>query len=368
MAFPKRAIFIIVGMAIVLGLGALTVKRVKTLRASASAKPETSAGVPVETVTIKRGKLSSSSRYVGTLVPEDQVMVATRISGRIVSLPVEEGAKVKRGDLLARLDDEDLVSKLAALKVRLRNADTNLRFQQDALDRINALYAEGAVPRNEVDRATLARDTAQANRDEVAFTLAEAEAKLLSPVDGEVSAVLASVGDMAMPGKPIVTVVSSNRLTAQFKVFEQDLLRMVEGQKVRLQLPDGTSITGAIGHVDPTLDQMTRSGRVEVPIDDQDVARLGLRVGMSIEGAFIQAEVEGAILVPKNAVVAQGQGGSFVYVVREGKAARVPIKTGLVGESEIEVKEGLKEGDRVMVSNLNDLYEGRAVLVQEEGS
>lgn len=357
------------GVLIIGGLASLTARRMNALRSSATARPVVTAGVPVEVAPASKGYISMALRYVGTVVAEDQVQVAPKISARITEVRVKEGQVVHRGEVLARLDDQDLASKVAALRVRLRNAETNLRFQQEALDRVSSLYNEGALPRNELDRAMLARDTAQANRDEVAFMLAEAEANLrnttlLAPVDGSVAAVLNAAGDMAMPGKPVVTIVSTGRLRAEFNVFERDLLQVRPGQKVALALPDGRTLTSQVSRVDPALNPVTRTSRVEVPLRTEDVVSLGLRPGMSIGGAFIQAETADALVIPKSALVDMGQGGHFVYVERDGKAVRVPVKAGLFGEAQVEIKEGLSPGDRVIVSNLNDLYDGRAVLVR----
>lgn len=202
------------------------------------------------------------------------------------------------------------------------------------------LYNEGALPRNELDRAQLARDTAQANRDEVAFMLAEAEANLknttlLAPVDGTVAAVLSAAGDMAMPGKPILTIVSTGRLRAEFNVFERDLIQVRQGQKVVLSLPDGRTLVTQVSRVDPALNPVSRTSRVEVPLQTEDVVTLGLKPGMSIGGAFIQAEAADVLVIPKNALVEAGQGGRFVYIERDGKAVRVPVKAGLFGEATV---------------------------------
>lgn len=326
-------------------------------------------GFPVETSAAASGPLRSKVSYSGAIVADQEATLSPKITGRIEALYVREGDRVARGKVVAVLERGELQSKARTLEQRVNTARLNLEHWDSELTAYEALHQQGTISNQQYQQIKFNRDTAESTLGEMWSLRSEAlvnlaYATITSPIDGVVQSVMAQDGDLAMPGKPIIKVANPTVLKAQFKIIENDLARIKPGTKVLLALPGEVSgpVEATVSKIFPALDPVARSATVDVPIPLSDGDRLNLMPGMSANASFILEERENTLFIPKKAVV-EDKGRFFAFVARDNKAVKTAVKKGIEDDSQVEILEGLVEGDLVITTGLNELYDGREVFL-----
>jgi HlyD family secretion protein len=334
----------------------------------------------ISVVTVAARELSDRIYASGTVAPVEEVAVAPQIEGqRIESLAADLGDRVEAGQVMAVLADDTLIlqrsqleASLAAAEAAVAQAEAQLadvRAAADeavrARDRAEMLRSEGTVSQAALDQARAAATSAlarvrateqglaaaRAQRELVALQIADVDLRLqrtriTAPVAGVVIARNAQIGAIASAaGQPMFVLVRDGLLELRADLAETDLLRVQPGQSATLR-PVGSSepLTGTVRLVDPTVDAVTRLGRVRIAIDDPARVRAGL---------FAEAEIlvarRTAPAVPVTAVLARPGGGARVLRVNAGGIVEeVPVRTGIRDGAFVEIIEGLAEGDTVV--------------------
>ena len=296
-----------------------------------------------------RGPAVDAIYATGTVEPTVMLPIAPRNAGRIVELNVDEGSTVRKGQVLARLDDADLSSTVEELMARARFASEQYRRSQD-------LVKKGFMAATELDRTHADLDAAEAavkrarqQRDYMALS-APAEGSIIRR-DGE-------IGQFIPVGQPVFILSCCKPMRVTAEVDEEDIPRVRVGQKVLLRaeaLP-GQIIEGEVSDITPKGDPVARSYRVRIRLSDTR----NLKVGMTIDANLVVAERQNALLVP-SASVQQ----SSVWLVRDGKLVRQPVKLGVAGTARVEVLEGIAADSLVVNSPATDLREGRSARIRE---
>lgn len=332
-------------------------------------------GLPVETTAVTKDTIIDSVKYTGTVVSKKEVTISPKIAGRIEVMNVREGDTVKKGQAIITLEKSELESKLLTLNQKISSAGQNLDYWEDQLVRNEMLLQEGVIPKEKFDQSKYARDNAANGVKEAYTMLQEAKvnlnnATITAPMDGVVTAVMALPGDLAVLGKPIIKIADVRELKAQVKVIEGDLVRIKEGSGTYLALTNTgsvnssfTPIKATVSKIFPALDPVTRTAVVEVDIPQEALKSNSIiRPGMSIDANFVLGQQNQALVIPKNAVKWEAK-QAYIFVAQNTKAVKILIKTGLEDGSKVEVLTGLKEGDLVIISNLNDLFDGREIFL-----
>jgi len=312
--------------------------------------PAPSAAPPSITVKVEAAKWSTQvavEEVVGTVRSKQRAMVEAKVSGRVVEYSATPGALVKAGDLLARLDVQEINARLDQAKAVLDQAKRDF-------DRQKQLIASNATTRQEYDAAEARVKVATAG-------LAEAEtmlsyAKVTAPFDGVVTRKLADVGDLAMPGKPLLEIEAPTSLRFEADLPEAILDRVKLGEKMPVRL--AKVIEGTVSEISPVADPVSRTFNVKLDLPATD----GLRTGQFGRVSVPVAEVK-LLLVPQSAVLKRGQ-MEIVFVAKNGKAALRLVKTGKSLEGRVEVLSGLEEGEQVIVSESAQLTDGQPVTIQ----
>ncbi|MBX7208970.1 MAG: efflux RND transporter periplasmic adaptor subunit [Verrucomicrobiaceae bacterium] len=312
--------------------------------------PAPSAALPRITVKVEAAKWSTQvavEEVVGTVRSKQRAMVEAKVSGRVVEYSATPGALVKAGDLLARLDVQEINARLDQAKAVLDQAKRDF-------DRQKQLIASNATTRQEYDAAEARVKVATAG-------LAEAEtmlsyAKVTAPFDGVVTRKLADVGDLAMPGKPLLEIEAPTSLRFEADLPEAILDRVKLGEKMPVRL--AKVIEGTVSEISPVADPVSRTFNVKLDLPATD----GLRTGQFGRVSVPVAEVK-LLLVPQSAVLKRGQ-MEIVFVAKNGKAALRLVKTGKSLEGRVEVLSGLEEGEQVIVSESAQLTDGQPVTIQ----
>lgn len=301
--------------------------------------------VEVSAVTPTRGPAVEAIYATGTVEPTVMLPIAPRVAGRLVELNADEGRRVAKGQVLARLDDSDLASTVEELEARAR-------YAQSQSDRAQDLVRQGFMAKAELDRTRADLEAAQAavrrarsQRDYMALT-APAEGLIIRR-DGE-------IGQYIPSGQAVFVLSCCAPLRVTAEVDEEDIPRVHVGQKVVLRadaLP-GQVLDGKVSEITPKGDPVARSYRVRIRLADPSQ----LRVGMTVDANLIVAERPDALLVPTTAVQDKA-----VWTIADDRAFRKPVRVGVSGSGRTEIKDGLAADARIVDSPPPELREGRAV-------
>src|SRR6516162_8132866 len=324
--------------------------------------------------------LLTGSGYIVTR--HKYITIGTKILGQIVEEPIEEGQHIKAGDVLARIDDRDYQAQLRQAMAMRDVAKATLHLLQDKANRARHLMT-GAISTDDLETAITAAEVAQAQltRDEAAVDYAKFNVNqcvIRSPINGIVLKKYREVGDTINFGgqiqagggaTDIAQLADTDDMRAEVDINEADIAKVGIGSPVVVALdayPD-KQFDAALVKIYPAADRQKGTVKIEVRI-----ARPDLRIikpEMSAKVSFLEhqpaATQQPRITVPKGAVSIEA-GDTSVWTVREGIVQRVGIVRGQETETGIEIKQGLHDGDVVVVSPQANLAHGRKVSVGTE--
>ncbi len=284
---------------------------------------------------------------VGTVRAKIHATIEAKLSGRIDRLPVVLGQQVKTGDLLARLD-------AAELNARLEQAQASLEQTERDWKRASALFEQQALTRAEYDAAQSRQRVAKG-------AVAEAQAmmtyvEILAPFDGVVTKKWVDAGDLAVPGKPLLSIENLSALQLEADVPQAIASRIERGARLAARV-DGVSgeLTGTVAEIAPAADSISRTFRVKLDLSPQP----GLSSGQFAR-LLVPIGASDSLRVPGSAVVQRGQ-LEIVFVAANQHAQLHLVKTGNRIGDEIEILSGLHAGDAVVVDGAAQLTDGQLV-------
>jgi HlyD family secretion protein len=332
--------------------------------------------VEVRAHRVERGDVTALVFGRGTIESRREAQLGFDLVGRVSDVLVDEGDAIALGQTLAHLAPEQFEAELrtassdkAAAQAAIRRLDVDLRRAREALAfaeseerRMRGLAESDAIPTRDLDLATeqtlLARagvDRAVAQRAEATRALAtagghEAERRvvtlrsaLVAPFDGIVVRRFRDPGDVVTVGATVLRVVATDRLWARAWVDETTLRSLTEGQPVEVALP-GHTATGRLDRIGREADRQTHEIAVEVALDEvPERVALGQRADVWIE---VDRRVD-VVRIPIG-FLRHDEGGSFCYLARDGRIARVRVTTGVFGRDQVEIVSGLAAGDVVL--------------------
>lgn len=308
--------------------------------------------IPVETAPVILGSVSAFHTGTATLEAEEEATVVAKVSGVVVELLVEEGARVKAGQVLARLDGERYALEVA-------RAEANLRKLEQEYNRNKELHERNLVSAEAYQRLKFDLDALRAS-----YELAKLQheyTQIRAPIAGVVSQRLIKVGNMVTENQPVFVVTDFDPLLANLHVPERELGKLRVGQKATIDadaLP-GQSFSGVIDRISPVVDPKTGTFKVTVAVKDPSHR---LKPGMFGRINIVYDVRHKALLVPRNAVLRE-DAEATVYVVENGMAYRRTVTTGYANNGHIEILSGLKEGERVVTVGQTTLKDGAKVAV-----
>jgi len=312
------------------------------------APPEQEAPSPVDVQVTGAATAAAERSVPATVEAASTAGIATRMSGTVESVAVDVGSRVRRGDTLVRLDDRDVEARIDRAEAALRKAEQYAR-------RIRALAEDGAATEQELDDAEAGLEQARAALEEARAQ--RAYVVLRAPFDGVVTRRAVDPGELAAPGRPVLTLVErgSVKIVADLPA---DLAPSVEtGTRVTVVDPgSGRSAAAEIVRVSPALEASTRQFRVEARF------RGGPTGGLALSpGSFVRLRLAGSaspsVWIPEDAVLQRGQ-LTGVFVVRADTLRLQWIRTGERRDGSVEALAGLSPGDRVVRSPATRLADG----------
>jgi len=323
----------------------------------AQAKPGGDKGpeaIPVEVEQVARRAIAASYGNTATLEPRAESQVVAKTSGVALEVLVEEGQPVRAGQVLVRLDPDRARLQAAQSAAQVRKLEANFQRAQQ-------LEAQQMVSANDLDQLRYDLENARAvNR---LANLELSYSNVLAPISGVIASRDIKPGNFVQINSPIFRIVDTARLEATLNVPEREIAKLRPGQAVDLTVDalPGKRFTGTVDRVAPVVDTGSGTFRVVAGFDGNS----DLQAGMFSRLAIRYDQRENALVVPRRALLEDG-GEPAVFAVRDGKAARVPLQLGYSDGGWVEVRQGLSEGDAVVVAGKAALREGTAVQVLDE--
>ena len=312
--------------------------------------------VEVRTVPVKEKELTLEYKTTGFLEAVDRIRVKPLVSGKVEKIFVEEGQKVKKGQPLLKIEDSDFRLLLKEAQWNLEQAKRELENKRKVYERRKFLYEKELISREEFESVKTQLEVLEARISSLKAVLekrkVDLERTLLrSPTDGYVLKRLVSVGDVVGPQVTCFEVIKLSPLRFVFNVPQEMLGSVKKGKTVKIRI-QGKVFKGKISFLSPSADE-SRMVTVKVLLKNEDGF---LKPNMFGEVSFPHKRIK-AVLVPEQAVqLFQRQ--SFVWVVRNSRAVKVPVKVIGHREDSVAVVGNFKKGDRVIVENLLFLREG----------
>ncbi|MDH5833646.1 efflux RND transporter periplasmic adaptor subunit [Luteimonas kalidii] len=307
--------------------------------------------IPVEVERVARRAIAASYANTATLEPRAESQVVAKTSGVALEVMAEEGQTVRAGQPLVRLDADRARLQAAQSSAQLRKLEANHA-------RARQLEAQQMVSANDLDQLRFDLENARAvNRLanlELSYTT------VVAPISGVIASRDIKPGNFVQINSPIFRIVDASRLEATLNVPEREIAKLKPGQGVELvadALP-GKRFAGTVDRVSPVVDTGTGTFRVIAAFAGDGELQPGMFTRLSIN----YDQRADALVVPRAALLEDG-GEPALFVVRDGTAARVAVKLGYADGGWIEVREGLKQGDAVVVAGKAALREGSAVQV-----
>ena len=385
-------------------LGAAGCTEESRATASQDKAPAAPAARPVKVFATVEERVQRTVVAIGALAAEEQVVVGTKVPGRLAEIAVDMGTRVRRGQVVARLDASDYRLRVEQAEAALQQArvrlglaatgtDERVDLEQTSIVRqARAVLEEAQLTRDRstklLEQDLIARaqfDTAEANlkvaegryhdaleevrnrqallaqrRSEVELARQQlADTAMMSPIEGAVAIKQASVGEYLAAGAPVATVVQLDPLRLRVNIPEREAPDVRTGQTVRLTVEgDPTVYQGRVVRLSPIVQEQNRTLSIDAEVPNPR--------GAMKPGAFARAEVLTQASLPvirvPTASIVTFAGIEKVLVVRQGKIAEVRVQTGRRTPDSVEITSGLKSGEEI-VREPGNLTSGQAVTV-----
>ncbi len=308
------------------------------------------AGLPsVRLLTVDWQTVLDWQEAPGVVASRQQPQVAAQAMGRILAIKVAPGEAVRRGQVLAVLDDAELRSRLGQAQEQLAAVEAQFQQAQDDYQRFRGLLERRVVPRREYDQVKARFESLQAQVQQARQAVAEARAqfrygRVLAPDDGRVAEKLVNVGDLATPGRPLFTIFDPQGMRLEAQVGEQFGPALREGAPVRVAIP---SLQWEVDSVIEEVVAQAASASRTFLVKAQLPPHPDLRPGM-FGRLFFDGRERSALLVPLSAVRTVGQLETVTVQTAGGPQSR-QIRTGRRYGKAVEVLAGLQPGDQIVL-------------------
>ena len=303
----------------------------------------------VDYYVIDRSSISSNIEVPGSILPNEETEIRSEISGRIVQLDLNEGAFVKKSQLLVKLFDSDLQAQLRKLQVQLQIAKKTSERQKE-------LLKIGGISQQEYDLGELQVNNLNADIELVKVNISKTEIR--APFNGRLGLKKISMGAYITPANLLTTISEVNRLKLQFTVPEKYGTLIKKGQKVYFEV-DGSAgrYTATVIATESAVEETTRSLMIRAMINSSDSR---LVPGEFAKVKMVLGQNNNAIMIPSQAVMLQGRKKQAI-LFKDGKADYIEITTGIRDSAKVQVVNGLTIGDTLVTSGLLFLRPGAEI-------
>lgn len=307
--------------------------------------------VPVEVATLGRRAIAASYTGTAPLEARADAQVVAKTSGVALQVMVEEGQRVRAGQVLVRLDADRPRLQEAQSAAQVRKLEANYA-------RSLKLAEQSLISANDIEQLKYDLQNARAANRLAQLELSYTEVR--APISGVVASRSIKTGNFVQINTPIFRIIDADHLEATLNVPERELATMHAGLPVQLQVDalPGKSFTGTIDRVSPVVDSGSGTFRVVCAFDNGGMLQPGMFGRIRVD----YASRADAVALPRAALL-EDEAKAAVFVVRGGKAVRATLVLGYTEGEWAEVRSGLKEGDQVVVAGKSAVRDGSAVQV-----
>jgi RND family efflux transporter MFP subunit len=341
-------------------------------------------GIEVQVATAALTSPSQASAVLtasGYVVARRKAAVASKGTGRLVFLGVEEGDKVKKGQVIARLEDDDVIAARDRARENLRVAEADLYEAKKNLERLRTLVKQEMIAQAEYDIAEARYKRVVSTIDAAKFGVREAEVavantRIVAPFDGTVLKKNADVGEIVAPlagaassKAAVVTIADMSSLEVDADVSEANITRVTSEQNCEITLDayPQQRYPGYVTNIVPTADRAKATVMVKIKFKQYDqrvLPEMGAKITFLTPGASADAANVKPMLTVPAAAVATRDGRQVVFQIRDERAVEIPVTTGKKLAGLVEVTGGLKEGDKVISKADDQIKAGAKVFIK----
>ncbi len=303
---------------------------------------------------------------VGTLYPNDEVTISTEVDGKVESISVDEGTIVSKGMQIASISDTDYMLEVMRARASMKQAQASLINLRLEYQRKKSLYDEGVLSQQDYDFITSQLSLAESAAENAGAALSIAErmltkTRIYSPIDGVVTNRMVSGGNFIRNGTSICTIIQVDPLKLSFTVSEKDAGKLKKGQdlKFRIDTFREREFPARLNIIYPGLDERTRTLMAEAIVSNEDGS---LKPGYFATIKLFTGRAKQAVLVPATALLYEGE-TIRVFTVHNETAEEHIVEIGAKYGEMMEITEGLKAGDIVVIAGQQNLSHGARVNV-----
>ncbi len=304
---------------------------------------------PLKTIKIKTTRSKGEVTVSGTVASRETAEIAARAQGYVIEIKADAGDKVKKGDLLLRIDNKEMAERKAQAEAALESAKADLTQTKGDFERFKILYEKQSVAKKELDDATARYGVAKAAERRARAALEEAttllsHGEVTAPFDGVVADRFVNLGDLVTPGRSLFSLFMPQTAELVVPVGEQYAAFLKEGTPVVIRISSiNLTQQSTIREIVPLRDEKTRTITVKVPISKAPGLAPGLYGTLSFETTTSEV-----IMIPRSAVKTVGQ-LETVRVVEDGTVKIRHVKTGRSQDDQVEILSGLNPGEELVV-------------------
>ncbi|PUA26353.1 MAG: hypothetical protein B0W54_21515 [Cellvibrio sp. 79] len=334
---------------------------------SSQSPPSAPATIAVTSVSPKVVTWKKTISATGEVAPWQEAILASQIAGQsIVSLNVDVGDRVKKGQIVAKLSNASIQARIRSADAQLRQADVNLSQAKSNRDRALKLKEKESISDQEIDQIVAHYEISLAQQQEIAANreFLENEIRLTTiqaPDDGIVSARLASLGQVVTVGSELFRLIRKGQLEWRGQFQSSVISEIKPGQAVLVDGPEGSKINGVVSRIDPAVNLSTRLASINVALPQGDV----LKAGMFLGGQVVLND-RTLISVPEKSVILR-DGKTFVAkIIQENATSKIhmaPVSVGQRNGTDVEIISTIVTTDLLVMNGAGLLNEGDVVNV-----
>ncbi len=298
---------------------------------------------------IRPVEMNDPINSTGTLLPDEEVELSFETSGKIVGINFTEGTRVKKGDLLAKMNDKPLQAQLEKLVAQRKLVEEKEFRQRSLLDK-------DAISKESYDQIVTELQTINADINLVKARILETE--LHAPFDGIIGLRYMSEGSFASPSIKIARLVKLSPIKVEFSIPERYAGEVNIGFPVSFMIDEKT-YQASVYAVEPKIDLNTKTISIRALYPNKNEE---LKPGRYTSVTLLLSQISNTIAIPSEALIPEME-GEMVYVYRKGKASYIKVSTGLRTETLIQITDGLKFGDTLLTTGILQLRQNLPVVL-----
>lgn len=327
-------------------------------------------------VSVSKSSSNSNNGFVsasGKLVAKNSVNVSTRMMGYITGMNIEVGQNVRAGQLLVSINASDIQAKGGQANAQISQAQANFNSAKKDYERFSNLYKTQSASQKELDDMRARYEMAQAGLQAAQQMKNEVIAQyrytnVTAPISGTVTAKYASQGDLANPGMPLLTIESPSSLQAQVLISEQNIPQINEGMSVEITMKSlNKTVSGTVSEISKSA--ANTGGQYMVKINLHNASDLLPGMFVNVQFPFknsgkINQDFQESVMVPKSALVENGQLTGIYVVSAQNTAVLRWLKVGKTFGDQVEILSGLNNKEPYIISSNGRLFNGAKIQVK----